>query len=63
MPVLVSMPANQVTPNPLSAMDLFRYQTAAPIILPIFAPVLTVEQMRNRLRGAISMGQYWGPLV
>ena len=35
------------------AIDLFQYETAALIILLIFALVVTVEQVSNRLRRAI----------
>ena len=38
------------------AMDLFQYETAALIILLIFALVVSVEQVSNRLRGAIIGG-------
>jgi phosphonate transport system permease protein len=38
------------------AMDLFQYETAATIILMIFCLVVAVEQVSNRLRGAIIGG-------
>jgi phosphonate transport system permease protein len=38
------------------SMDLFQYETAAMIILLIFCLVVAVEQVSNRLRGAIIGG-------